>query len=90
MAIRKHEDLVEVKMSQQLLQEAITNKKMRCPQCKGAIQKFDKYVETVSSVWDGAGDSHAEPSGSKVTLICGNSGCDWRERTEFWTGYIVD
>jgi hypothetical protein len=42
-----------------------------------------------ASVWDGAGDSALETKGSKVTLICGNKPCEWKERTEFWSQYIV-
>lgn len=58
-----------------------------CPKCKKAIQKFDKYVEKMASVWDGAGDSVTETEGSVVTLICGNDSCSWKERTEYWDNY---
>jgi hypothetical protein len=75
-------------MSLQTIKTAIAEKKMRCPQCKEPVQKFDKFVEMVGSVWDGAGDSKTENAGSKVTLICGNGTCDWRERTEYWANYI--
>lgn len=75
-------------MSQQVIKDAIANKKMRCPQCKQPVQKFEKYVETSDNYWDGAGDSQREATGSKVTLICGNGSCDWKERTEFWSSYI--
>jgi hypothetical protein len=77
-------------MSAQVLQEAIDKKKMRCPTCKAPIQKFEKYVEMVDSVWDGAGDSNTVFAGSKVTLVCGNGSCDWRERTEYWRNYIEE
>lgn len=78
-------------MSQQIIRDAINNKKMRCPSCSQPIQKFEKYVEMADSVWDGAGDSNrTEFAGAKVTLICGNGSCDWRERTEYWNNYIED
>lgn len=75
-------------MSLSTIKNAIQNKKMHCPKCKGAVQKYEKYVEMTASVWDGAGDSNHETAGSKVTLICGNGVCDWKERTEFWANYI--
>lgn len=77
-------------MSLQVIQDAISKKKMLCPECKNPIQKFDKYAETVDSVWDGFGDSHIESRGSRVTLICSNSPCPWQERTEFWLQYMED
>jgi hypothetical protein len=70
-------------MSQELVKKSIADKKMRCPECKEAIKSYEKYVDMISSVWDGAG-------GSKVTLICGNGSCSWRERTEFWKRFIDD
>jgi hypothetical protein len=73
-------------MSQQVIQDAITGGKMKCPNCGKPVKQFDKYTEMTASVWDGAGDSGMETAGSKVTLICGN--CDWRERTEYWSNYI--
>lgn len=73
-------------MSQQVIQEAISSKRMKCPNCDKPVQQFEKYTELTASVWDGAGDSGLETAGSKVTLICGN--CDWRERTEYWANYI--
>lgn len=75
-------------MSWQVIKDAIRDKKMVCPKCKRPITKHEKYVDMVASVWDGAGDSLQETSGSKVTLICGNQDCDWKERTEFWNQYI--
>jgi hypothetical protein len=54
------------------------------------VGNYEKYVEMVDSVWDGAGDSKTEFAGAKVTLICGAAGCDWRERTEYWNNYIED
>ena len=63
-----------------------------CPKCKGAIKQHEKFVEMTEQIWDGAGDSDrgTATKGSKVTLICGNDGCDWRERTEFWNNYVED
>lgn len=75
-------------MSLEVIKQAIADEKMRCPKCKGAVKQYDKYVETCASVWDGAGDSGLETQGAKVTLICGNDTCDWRERTEYWREYI--
>ena len=79
-------------MSLQIIKDAIAQNKMRCPTCKGSVQKFEKYVEMADSIWDGAGDSSRNmgTAGSKVTLICGNGSCDWKERTEFWNNYIDD
>jgi hypothetical protein len=75
-------------MSLQRIKAAIADSKLICPSCQKPVQKFEKYIETLSSVWDGPGDSNLETSGSKVTLICGN--CEWKERTEFWSNYIED
>jgi hypothetical protein len=77
-------------MSQERIKTAIADKKMICPQCKQPVQQYEKYIDMIASVWDGAGDSKTEFSGSKVTLICGNGKCDWRERTEYWDSYIKD
>jgi hypothetical protein len=79
-------------MSLQVIKDAIANKKMRCPKCKGAVKQHEKFVEMTEQIWDGAGDSDRgnQTKGSKVTLICGNDGCDWRERTEFWNNYVDD
>lgn len=77
-------------MSVKVIEQAIKDKKMICPECKGAVQKYEKYVEMTASVWDGAGDSNLETAGSKVTLICANGDCDWEERTEYWENYITD
>jgi hypothetical protein len=75
-------------MSQETIKTAIAEKKMRCPKCKEPVQKYEKFMEMTSSIWDGAGDSNRQTSGSKVTLTCGNGNCDWKERTEFWSQYI--
>lgn len=75
-------------MSLQEIRTAIKDQKMLCPTCKNPVTKYEKYVDMVASVWDGAGDSLHETAGSKVTLICGNKECQWQERTEFWAQYI--
>ena len=74
-------------MSQVKIKEAIAAGKINCPTCKKAIKSFEKYVEMTASVWDGAGDSNLETQGCKVTLVCGNDGCQWKERTEYWTEF---
>ncbi|MBI1270570.1 hypothetical protein GC174_09070 [bacterium] len=75
-------------MSESRLKEAIASKKMICPECQKPVEKYEKFVETVASVWDGAGDSGVEHEGSKATIICGH--CGWKERTEFWDSYIEE
>ena len=68
----------------------LANKQLLCPQCKAPIQRFEKFTELASSVWDGAGDTEVETAGSKVTLICGNENCPWKERTEYWSTYLKE
>ena len=77
-------------MSEKKLKEALTGKKIACPDCKMPITKYEKFIETCDSVWDGAGDSNRtlESTGSKVTLICANGSCTWKERTEYWQDMI--
>jgi len=75
-------------MALQRIKLAIEEGRMKCPLCKKPVKQFEKYVDMVASVWDGPGDTRTETSGSKVTLICGNSGCPWKERTEFWEQFI--
>ncbi len=75
-------------MSLQTIKQAIADKKMRCPKCKQPVKEYEKYVDAIGHIWDGAGDSRVEMQGSKVTLICGNGNCDWKERTEYWDNYI--
>ncbi|MGH9553338.1 MAG: hypothetical protein ACRD3W_28415 [Terriglobales bacterium] len=77
-------------MSLQKIKDAIANKKMRCPKCKGPIQTFDKYAETIDAVRDGFNVQEVDSYGSRVTLTCGNGDCDWKERTEYWNQYIDD
>ncbi len=75
-------------MSLKVIKEAIAGKKMDCPKCKKPIQKFDKYAETIDAVREGLGFTDIDSRGSRVTLTCANPGCDWSERTEFWSQYI--
>ena len=77
-------------MSLQTIKQAIADKKMLCPECKKPVKEFEKFVEMTASIWDGAGDSNLETKGCKVTLVCGNPGCDWKERTEYWTEFLSD
>lgn len=77
-------------MSEVRVKTAIANKKLRCPNCGEPILKYEKYVDTADSVWDGAGDTNVEFSGCKVTLVCGNGKCDWKERTEYWQNFAED
>ncbi len=77
-------------MSLSTIKDAIANGRMTCPSCEKPVKSFEKFVEMTDSVWDGAGDSALETKGSKVTLICGNTGCDWKERTEYWAEYLRD
>ncbi len=75
-------------MKQNEFKQAIEEGKFVCPDCGKAIKQFEKFVETTASVWDGAGDSNLETGAAKVTLICANDSCPWRERTEYWSEYM--
>jgi hypothetical protein len=75
-------------MSLQIIKDAIANKKMTCPECKKPIQKFDKFAETIDAVRDGFNVLEIDSNASRVTLICGNDPCQWKERTEYWHEYI--
>lgn len=75
-------------MSLQTIKDAIANKKMTCPLCKKPIQKFDKFAETIDAVRDGFNMIEIDSNASRVTLICGNDPCEWKERTEYWHEYI--
>ena len=77
-------------MSVEAFKKLVADGQLICPKCNKAVQKFHNYVPTSDSVWDGAGDSLTDPSGSIVTLICGNDGCSWEERTEYWDNYTKD
>jgi hypothetical protein len=79
-------------MSLQEVKTAIKEEKLHCPTCHKPVKQFDKFVEMLESAYDGPGSSLEAPAGStvpsKVTLICGNDKCEWRERTEYWRDYI--
>jgi hypothetical protein len=79
-------------MSLNVIKEAIANQKMRCPKCKKPVSKFDNYVAMLDTAYDGPDSSLAlDSSGpSKVTLICGNAPCNWKERTEYWENYLEE
>ncbi len=77
-------------MSLDSFKKLVSDEKIVCPKCSKPVRKFDKYVETIASVWDGAGDSVTEDAGAKVTLTCANDPCKWEERTEYWENYVVD
>ncbi|MBZ0186381.1 MAG: hypothetical protein K8F91_09060 [Candidatus Obscuribacterales bacterium] len=77
-------------MSEQVLKEAIENSKVHCPKCKRSVTKYEKYAETIDSVRDGFNVIAIDSMGARVTLICGNGECTWRERTEYWTEYLAD
>jgi hypothetical protein len=76
-------------MSLKTIKDAIADKKMICPECKKPIQKFDKFAETIDAVRDGFNVIEIDSNASRVTLTCGNDGCAWTERTEYWIEYIV-
>jgi hypothetical protein len=78
-------------MSLDVIKKSIADKKMTCPSCHKPITKWEKYVDMIGSAYDGPGSglNDDEPSGSsKVTLICGNDACEWKERTEYWRNYL--
>jgi len=79
-------------MTLQEIKSAIKDEKIHCPTCKKPVKQFDKFVEMIESAYDGPGSSLEAPAGqaveTKVTLICGNGSCDWRERTQYWREYI--
>jgi hypothetical protein len=68
-------------MSLKKITEAVTNKKMICPECKQPVQKFEKYAETIDAVRDGFNVIEIDSNASRVTLTCGNGSCGWKERT---------
>jgi hypothetical protein len=77
-------------MSLQAIKDAIANKKMICPTCKAPIQQFTNYHETIDAVRDGFNVQQIDSNGERVTLICGNGSCSWKERTEYPMEYIVE
>ncbi len=70
-------------MSLKAITDAIENQKLICPKCKASIKKYDKYAQTIDAVRDGFNVIDIDSNGERVTLICGNDGCDWKERTEY-------
>jgi hypothetical protein len=77
-------------MSESQIKEAIAAKKMTCPKCGKPIQKYEKFSETIDAVRDGFNIQEIDSHASRVTLTCGNDGCDFKERTEYWANYIED
>ena len=77
-------------MSEQVIRDAIANKKMICPKCKKPVQKYAKYSETIDAVRDGFNVQDIDSRGSRVTLTCDNGDCTWSERTEYWLEYLAD
>lgn len=77
-------------MSLQAIQDAIASQKMICPKCKGAIKAFEKYAQTIDAVRDGFNVQEIDSHGERVTLICGNDGCAWKERTEYPMEFIEE
>ena len=77
-------------MSLPEIKEAIANKQLICPKCKGPIQKWEKYAETIDAIRDGFNIQQIDSLGYRVTLICGNDKCDWTERTEYPMEYMAD
>lgn len=75
-------------MSLDKFKKLISDGELICPKCAKPVSKFEKYVEKLASVWDGAGDSVTETEGSVVTLICANGSCAWKERSEYWENYL--
>ncbi len=75
-------------MSEQVIKEAITAEKMACPKCKQPIRKYEKYAETIDAVRDGFNIQEIDSHASRVTLICGNGDCSWKDRTEYWADMI--
>ena len=74
-------------MSLQEFKSALEGKKLICPKCKKPISKFEKYAETIDAVRDGFNIQEIDSHGARVTLICGNDGCAWKERTDYWENF---
>lgn len=77
-------------MSLKAITDAIESEQLICPKCKGPIKKYDKYAQTIDAVRDGFNVQDIDSHGERVTLICGNDGCDWKERTEYPMEYSAD
>ena len=71
-------------MSLQEFKDAMKAQKLICPKCSKPILKFDKYADTIDSVRDGFNVQDIDSYGARVTLICANEGCTWKERTDYW------
>ena len=76
-------------MSLQMIKQAIADGKIPCPKCKQPVKSFEKFAETIDAVRDGFNVLEIDSHASRVTLICGNADCDWKERTEYWQSMIV-
>jgi len=77
-------------MSLKAIENAIDNQKLICPKCKAPVKNYEKYAETIDAVRDGFNVQEIDSHGERVTLICNNSGCDWKERTEYPMQYVID
>lgn len=75
-------------MSLEEFKDAFNNKKLICPKCQKPILKYDKYAETIDAVRDGFNIQEIDSYGARVTLICANEGCTWKERVDYWTNYM--
>jgi len=77
-------------MSEQIIKDAIANGKMMCPKCKNAIKHYEKFAATIDAVRDGFNVQEIDSHASRVTLKCGNDGCSWSDRTEYWEDMIEE
>lgn len=77
-------------MSLEEFKSAFQNQKLLCPKCSKPILKYDKYAETLDAVRDGFNVQEIDSFGARVTLICNNEGCAWKERTEYWENFVDD
>lgn len=75
-------------MSLEEFKSAFENKKLICPKCGKPILKYDKYAETLDAVRDGFNVQEIDSFGARVTLICNNEACAWKERTEYWENFV--
>jgi len=79
-----------IDMSEKAVREAISEGKLICPECKKPIQKYEKYADTIDSVRDGFNIVEIDSRASRVTLVCQNAPCAWKERTEYWESFQAD
>lgn len=75
-------------MTEKIIQDAIKDQKMQCPECSKPLLKYENFAATVDAVRDGFNVQEIDSSASRVTLICGNGDCKWKERTEYWEDFI--